>query len=71
MFCAQPLGTSSNVASHRHSAYKTEEFQPCDFQVTLTCSKYLDFFLSCGLNVDATKNYQWTRHLAYDSQIAK
>ena len=67
---AQPLGTSSNVASRRHNVDKAEEVPPCDFQVILACLEYPYLFHLCGLNMDATENYQMS-HWTYDFQIVK
>ena len=39
LLCAQPLGTSSNAASHRHNAHKMKEVPPWDFHVNLTWSE--------------------------------
>ena len=55
--CAQPLGILFDVASHRHSAHKTEEVSPCDFQVSLACSEYPNLFHSCGVGTNAIENY--------------
>ena len=70
MLCAQALGTSSDDASYKCNAHKTEEVLPCDFHVSLACLEYPDLFHSCGPDTDAIENYQ-TSHWTHDFWIVK